>query len=326
MIKVVYNQIELGNIDLPIFAQEKYLRCKSNIYGWFVSDKFVLPFIIDKRYVFKRMLFVNKPIELISGTTVIEEKLFLNDMVSFGQDNNLCDFISMAQAYVVFRTYPDKSEFVDWGTYEVDIDRQNEDILKSFNTTTKKLIRRAIREDVKVVNTDNIELVYETIKQTLVRAHSRFYPSLDNLMKLKQNLKDNVLFLVSSKDVEIQSVLVVVFDNDRATELYGGTSVKPAKGSTQLIKYEGIKLIRGQCKSKIFDLCGARINVTPGSKYEGIQEFKTRFNPTLKQGYGFRVVYMPLKFKLFNFLVKTLGLINGFKYSDQVDQLKSGKY
>ena len=45
------------NIELPFFAQEKYLSSKSDDFGWFNSEDFILPFLIHKTYLFKRLFF-----------------------------------------------------------------------------------------------------------------------------------------------------------------------------------------------------------------------------------------------------------------------------
>ena len=49
MIKLFKDKLHI-DIDLPFFAQKKYLASKSENYGWFVSDNFILPFIIYKKY------------------------------------------------------------------------------------------------------------------------------------------------------------------------------------------------------------------------------------------------------------------------------------
>ena len=41
MIKLFQDELPI-NVNLPFFAQKKYLASKSENYGWFVSDNFIL--------------------------------------------------------------------------------------------------------------------------------------------------------------------------------------------------------------------------------------------------------------------------------------------
>ena len=56
MIKLFQDELPI-NVNLPFFAQKKYLSSKSKNYGWFISDDFILPFIIYKKNIFKRLVF-----------------------------------------------------------------------------------------------------------------------------------------------------------------------------------------------------------------------------------------------------------------------------
>ena len=61
MIKLIKKENEI-DISLPFFAQEKYLETKSPNYGWFVSENFILPFVLFTTYIFKRIVFTTEPI------------------------------------------------------------------------------------------------------------------------------------------------------------------------------------------------------------------------------------------------------------------------
>ena len=41
--------------SLPAFGKASFLACKSDQYGWFTNGRLVLPFIIDRRLIFKRL-------------------------------------------------------------------------------------------------------------------------------------------------------------------------------------------------------------------------------------------------------------------------------
>ena len=46
-IRVCFHESELSEVILPILAQESYIRVKSDEYGWFDSESYVMPFYID---------------------------------------------------------------------------------------------------------------------------------------------------------------------------------------------------------------------------------------------------------------------------------------
>ncbi|HHT23618.1 MAG TPA: hypothetical protein GXZ87_09985 [Bacteroidales bacterium] len=72
---------------------------------------------------------------------------------------------------------------------------------------------------------------------------------------------------------------------------------------------------------KCFDFVGARINPSKGSKYEGIQRFKSRSGANLQKGHLFKVILSP-KYYLINNMTKIYGLIKyKKKYNgDMIDQ------
>ena len=329
MVKVYKSEQEFSkNLTkpLPILASEAYLSSKSDDYGWFVSDKFVLPFIIDKKLIFKRMIFTLESFYLQDNLTVEDEKAFLDEMVEVTQKENLCDFINKAQSYTVFNTYPTKAVHAPWGTYEIDITPGEEEILASFNQSHRRALRKAIKEGVEIRFDVDPKDTYELVHDTVTRAGSLACPPYEYFKKSKENLGDNCLYAGAYKDGELQTVLTVLFDDYRAYELYGGNKPRAPKGAGQLLKYEAMKYVKAHSKAPIFDLCGARINVKPDSKYAAIQQYKERFRPTLKEGYAFKVIINPLKTKLFNLLVQLYSKKKGMTYVDPIDQLLTGNY
>ena len=71
--------------------------------------------------------------------------------------------------------------------------------------------------------------------------------------------------------------------------MYGGSVEKPYSGSLNLLQFEAMKFLQSRGVRE-YDLVGARIKVEQGSKYEGIQRFKSRFGARLVQGYAFRTI------------------------------------
>lgn len=324
MIKTILNQPE--PIDkLPIFAKEKYLRCKSNNYGWFVSNTFIIPFFLNKKYLFKRLVFTHMPISLNGCYSKYEEEKFLNEMVRNIKISKLCDYVYMAQSNVVFNTTPDDCDYAEWGTYLVDLRLSNEELLSSFHQKHRNVIKKAISLGVTIEKTKDYDLIYRNIKDTLIRNKSIHYPSKIYLKNLIENVSNNVTLYVAKHENKLQGTAVVLHDNLSGYYMYGGSIEKPCVGSLNYLQYI-IMLDLKSINVPIYDLVGARIAVKSGSKYEGIQKFKSRFGAKLHQGYTFKVIIKPFKYKLFNILVRVYSVLRGIKYSDPIDQLKTKMY
>lgn len=321
---IIWNQDDISEL-LPLLSSVPYLSAKSERYGWFLSEKFILAFFIDKRLIFKRMVFTDNIILRVENTTVEDQRQFLNEMVEYCKKEKICDFISKAQANVLFSTFPDKSISAPWGTYEIDLNRSDEDLFASFDSKLRNKIRKAIKEGVTVHMDSDVELVYEIIKNTLMRQKSIHYPPLIYLAQLQTGLKDHVLFVTVQKDNEVQGAAVVLYDGNRGYVMYAGSIPKPATGSLNLMHYEIMKILRDQ-GGTVYDFVGARINVKEGSKYAAIQKFKESFSPFLREGYAFRVVINPFKYALFTLMSQLYFKLKGIKYKDPIDQLVSGEY
>ncbi|MFA8434739.1 MAG: GNAT family N-acetyltransferase [Marinifilaceae bacterium] len=251
----------------------------------------------------------------------MEQKEFLQEIISYLKKNKICDFIHKAQAYVVFDAVPDCSDSIEYGTYKLNVNRTDNEIMMNCHSKHRNNIRKALRDGIQIKETDNITLTYNLIRRTLERTNSVFYPSMEYLTNLKKWLPDNVKFFIAEKLGVVQGVSVLVFDNFSGYYMYGGSNSSPSPGSLNLLQFEIFKFLRDKGIHQ-YDFVGARINVQKGSKYEGIQRFKIRFGAKTHKGYTFRVVIRPLKFLLFKLSTKVYGIITGNKYHDVIDQVK----
>jgi len=323
MIKYISAQKDLNcDIKLPIFACESYLVCKSRCFGWFESNNFVIPFVIQKKIAFKWLTFTYKPLPKQPVLSKLEQKEFLQDIITFLKKNKICDFVNKAQSYVVFDIVPDSCDFIEYGTYKLEINKTNNEIIMGCSKTHRNKIRKAMRNGVSVKETDDVTLVYDLIKNTLKRSNSVFYPPIEYLTNLKRVIPNNVRFFIAEKLNIVQGVSVVVFDDFSGYYMYGGSKPSPISGANNLLHFEILKFLRDQ-GIYTYDFVGARINVQKGSKHEGIQRFKSGFGPKIQKGYTFRVVIKPFKYSLFRLSAKLYGFITGNKYNDVIDQVKN---
>jgi lipid II:glycine glycyltransferase (peptidoglycan interpeptide bridge formation enzyme) len=322
--KIVHNQYDIPR-SLPVLSSDSYLSSKSDIYGWFISEKFILAFFIDKKLIFKRMVFTDHPLSITEHTTIEDQQQFLDEMVEYCQKEKVCDFISKAQSNVVFSTFPTKSISVPWGTHEVNINRNDAEILASFDGKHRNRVRKAIQEGVSIHISNDTDLVYQIIKETLTRQNSIHYPSLNYLKQLQTKLQDHTLFFVAQKDNETQGVAVVIHDENRGYAMYAGSIEKPSNGSLVLMHYEIMKILRDQGAST-YDFVGTRINPKEGSKQAGLYRFKSFFGASIKKGYAFRVTINPYKFALFTLVSQLYFKLKRIKYKDPIDQILSDEH
>ncbi|MCF6330768.1 MAG: peptidoglycan bridge formation glycyltransferase FemA/FemB family protein [Sulfurimonas sp.] len=312
------------NENIDVFASEAFLKSRSSEYGWFVTDAYILPFIIDKKLFFKRMIFTTACLPLKKNTSIADEKHFLDAVIQKCKEENLCDFIYKAQANVLFNVCPESSECIEWGTYVVDIASTQENIFNNIHAKHRNRIRHAEKHGLIVQETDNIVQVCEIIKQTFTRQKKLLYPSLSDIQKLQDNLQEHIVFFEVLKENVPQGVFIFIFDDTTAYCIYAGSIEKPFSGSIALMHYKAMVFFNTK-KLKNYDFMGARINVDKGSKFETIQHFKKRFGGELKQGYAFQTILKPLKFRFFNYLVKIYFKAKGSQFEDIIKKSKANK-
>jgi hypothetical protein len=321
-IKIIFDPAQVPlDFSNHVFAQSSYLKASSEDYGWFVGAGYVLPFYIDKILFFKRLIFTTAPLEYNSTAKRSNVHQFLDAVIDLCKNNNLCDFISKPQSNAVFPIAPSQSIHCEWGSYVTNIDGSDEDLLKSFHSKHRNVIIKAIKDGVTVSQTTDYVLVQACIKETVSRQNVPYFPSLEFVQTLYRTMESNVLMMAAHYNGELQGVALVLHDMDTGYYLYGGSTPKPHSGSLNLLQYEVMRHLKGK-GLKHYDFVGARLFVEAGSKYEGIQRFKSRFGAELQQGYAFRVVFSPFKYHLFNLMAKTYCLLKGWQFEDSIDQLR----
>ncbi len=325
MIKVVKKEIENYIEDVPVHAMEGMLKSRSDEYGWFVDEKFVLPFFIDKRMIFRRMVFTSETIRRVEDATLEEEKAFLNAMVELSKREKLAHFISKAQSKAVFKTYPDEAEAVPWGTMVVDLDRSEEDLFKSYESKCRNIIKKARKLGVTVEETDDIDLVYKYLKDTFVRQNSPYIAPVTFFRNLVKNLPNNTKLFIAKSGDEVQGSTIVLYDKKHGYYEYSGSAANPVPGSINMLQDEIMKRLQ-KMGIKSYDMVGVRLNVKPGTKQAAIRRFKERFRPRLVEGYAFRVVLDPLMFALHEIAIKSYFRLKGMRYVDAIDQIKNNDY
>ena len=325
MIDVIRHNVEKYCKQLPVIATEGMLRSRSDDWGWFVTRNYLLPFYIDKKFIFRRLVFTSEPLKREDSLTLDDEKAFLNEVVDYCKTHLKIDFIAKAQITAVFQSFPDDADIVPWGTMVVDLTKSEEELFNGFERKCRNIIRRSIKLGTTVEETDDLDLVYETVRNTLKRQKNSNLAPRSFFINLKKNLNNNIKYYIAKNNGKMQGVGVILFDNNKGYAYYAGSSERPVPGSINLMHYEIMKdLMKKGIKE--YDFVGVRTNVQQDTKHAAIRRFKERFNPKLIEGYAFRVIIKPFKFALYNVAVKLYFASKGHKYSDPFEQIKHTSY
>jgi len=318
MIEIVYNDESFKSF-LPIFATKEFLKTKSNHYGWIKNNNFILPFYIDKRGMFSKLVFTTQTIK-IKNNSIQYENDFLNQAILKIKKMKI-DYIAQPLANCLFDTYPKYTKYIRWGSYIVDLTQSEDNILKNMHSKHRNVIKKAIKEGVVIKESDNIDIIFHLLKDTLQR-QNRPYVSKEQLIKLKKISK----FYIAMKNDAIQGCAILPYNSFGAYYLYGGSITKPFTGSLNYLHYYAMLEFKKMGVRK-YDFMGARLNVEKGSKLEGIQRFKSRFGGELKKGYLWKYEINPIKTKTIYFLQKVIFKLKGQDYKgDAIDQeLKNAK-
>ena len=305
---------------LPIVASTEYLASKSSRFGWFLSDSFVLPFVIERKLCFKWIRFTHETIYLRDGLSVDSEKEFLNQVVDLTRNLNV-DFIYQPSTNVVFNTFPDGSLFSPFGSYIIDLDLSETELFQRIHPTHRNRIRKAERDGVEIRNGHEfLPDCNRLIKSTMER-QCKYFSGINELLKLKENLGHNLSLYVALKNNEIQGCSVFVWNKGHSSYyLHGGSIPSPYGGSLNLLHWQAMKdmKIKGV---RFYDFVGARINPKSGSKLSTIQRFKSKFGSTMKEGYLWKFPLNNWKYRLFKLSIFEYSLITHLDYKgDIIDQ------
>ncbi|MBT8380669.1 MAG: hypothetical protein KJN64_15785 [Ignavibacteria bacterium] len=318
MIDVRITQVLPANtFKLPIFATVEYLKLKAtnNNFGYFFNDKFALPYFIGKHLWIKRLKFTEAIISIKGEEeNISSQKMFLNEVINLIDKEKIADIVAHPMAQCLFKTVPDKSEFIEWGSYVLNLEsiKTEQEVIKFFPKKFRGAIRKAIKDGVTVSETNDVNTVHKLINDTFKRSKSPYSPSYDFLIKIKNEIRDNSKFYLAKKGNVAVGSLVVLFNEQGASALYSGVANR-SFNCQNLIYFElFMDLIRLNVKK--LDLGGARLVYRKDSKFAGIQLFKKGMGAELKKGYTFTYDRSKIKNKIFYIIVRLYLFLKGKKF------------
>lgn len=166
-------------------------------------------------------------------------------------------------------------------TWELGIDRDEEEILSGMRKTTRNLIRRAAKEGVKVkISKDpkEIEILYQLQMETVKRQKFTPFSLAFFRNEFESFLVDNQarLFLAEYQG-QIISTALILFYGREAVYHYAANSLSfPRIPASYLLVWEAIKEARKR-GCKIFNFWGIAKTANPRHPWAGLTMFKTGF-------------------------------------------------
>lgn len=321
MIKIIKEEDDLHSIELPFFCTKKYLSSKSSDYGWFCAGDFILPFVIHKTFIFKRIVFTNEVISR-KNTKIEDEQLFLEKVIKYIQKNKICDFVNKPSPNAVFRTYPRNSESFKWASYIMTPQSNIDNMINNITTKSERTkVRKAMRDGVKIELTNDYKMVYELCNETLTRQNVQLAINKEEFYNQVKSFKaKNILMFKASYNGKIEAVTVIFKDKHNAYSEYIGRVLQPYTGTVRLLNLVALKYLADNYNIKYFDFIGAVPDIIKYSKECRIQKFKKEFGALLKQGYQFRIIINPMKYYLFVTLLKIKLKFKNINYIDPVEK------
>lgn len=310
--------------EYPILAHENYLRSQNGVerIGYFVEDALVLPFIIKRKSIFSWMQLVT---EVIGAETVFEEKDFLDRCVTMAKNIfNVCHISTTNTA--LFRSYPNDSKYCKWGSYKVDLTQSQDELFSALHSKHRNVIRKA--ESLGTVvefGEQYAEAAVSLMAETYGRQKGKHGIETDYAHRMKK-MGDNVdWWVVKDAEGHLQGSAIFVWSGGASSYyLHGGSSSHTSQGAMNLLIWRSMLEMKTR-GVKCFDFVGARLTTAAGSKFEGIQRFKSRFGATLDEGYMFRYICKPFKYFLYTVAMKAYFMFHGEKCSDIiVEERKKG--
>lgn len=313
-VSIVYDDKDF-KAHLPVVATKEFLNSKSDKFGWFVSDDFILPFIIEKKFIFKRMIFTYSVIKKNNNSA----KEFLNEVVELSKNLDI-DFIYQPYAFAIFEEVPDNCIYVPFGSYQVDLSKSEEDLFKNLHSKHRNVVKKAQKNGLNIYHGKEYKKeCFDLICDTLKRQQQPFM-NYQTLSTMQKRLGNTIEFYIIRNKEKIEGSAIIIYNKHEAYYLFGGSDNKTSPGAMNFLIWQILLDMKAK-NVKSFDFVGARINPKNGSKFEGIQRFKSRFGTTLKSGYLWKVPIKPFKYRLFRFITWLYYKLKNKTYAgDIIDQ------
>lgn len=313
--------ISLIRGELPIIAMPEYFKALGAWdFGYIIDEKHILPFYIKRKAIFHYLIFTTGV--LGASFTSEEEKCFLTRVVQFIKSKKIADFILMNHVTALFNAVPENSRYCEFGSYVLDLILSEEELFARLHTKHRNVIKKAIKDEVTIKEgKDYQDICIKLIRNTMMRQGitpppASFYSHIGDC--LASQLDYWVAFDAGG---EAHGSAILIWNNAHSSYyLFGGSCESPHTGAMNLLQWKAILKMKER-GVMLYDFVGARIHPISGSKYEGIQRFKSRFGGELIQGYLWKMPINSFKYNIYKFLVNLRSRLKGqIRVLDIIDQ------
>lgn len=289
---------------LPIFASESFLQAVGDEYGWLggfdeIGElRCILPYTIIKKLNFRLVRFRVETIALGDDLSLSDEKLFLNDAVTYFRSIG-ADVIIPATTNTIFRIFPDGAAAAPYGSYIIDLCQPEDVLWGNIDRILRQNIKSAMKSGVRIQSgIEHLDDAYRLVSETFKRSKMPFMGH-ESFKRFIAGLGDNALIMAADYQGKPQSYVVFAYSNYCAYAIYAGNVANQHQGANKLLYWEAIRFFN-EIGVKHYDFVGARINPEKGSKQEALNSFKKRFGARLIQGYMWKYSLNPFKYLLYS--------------------------
>lgn len=293
--------------EYPVCASPEFMRTVSRENGWIegVDDAgkrhCVVPYCVIRKGGMTLLRFTSETIAL--GELALEdEKQFLNAVVELLRPRGI-DVIVPATFSSLFRVAPDGAIAAPYGSFVVDLQQDEEKLWNGVHSKHRNKIRAAMKQGVTVrLANDRLAEATDLVHQSFDRSTKGWLPRLrlrlrlrsDSIGKEVRALGPQAAVFVAEFEGRIQGSAIIPFSRHCAYNMHAGSVADPVAGTTNLLQWEIMRYFRAQ-GVRYYNFVGARIDPEPGSKQEGLVNFKKRFGGALLRGFMWRYHLNPAK-------------------------------
>jgi len=187
-------------------------------------------------------------------------------------------------------------ELMKLGGWILDLSKDEEELWNNLRSSPKRGIKKAVKNNIKVYESDNIELFHNLWCETYTRKGKKA-GAIDSLKRVYNLSKEGLVKLYLAKyDGQVLCGNLMLFFGDTAYYLHGGSITGEKYGAPHLLHWELIKQAK-KCGYKYYHFGGTWYEYPDEvnqKQAEGINEFKRRFGANLNTFWCGYKVYSPI--------------------------------
>jgi peptidoglycan pentaglycine glycine transferase (the first glycine) len=267
--------------------------------GYFNKQKLVGISLLIKKVARRGTFLVCPGGPIINWSKLVYFKTFALQLKKIGEKEN-CDFARVRPQIadnltnqIIFKNAGFRSAPMHLhaqSTWQLKLNKSEEALLKDMRKTTRYLIRKAIKENVKIVKSSNpkdVDLLYQLQLETAQRQSFVPFPKKYLSAEFKAFFKSRkIKILKAYYQKQLLAIAFIVFYGREAVYHYSASSSNfPKIPATYLLIWEAIKEAKKR-KLDIFNFWGISPNDDVNHRFSGVSLFKKGFG-------GFRVNYLP---------------------------------